>query len=356
MVRSKCGILLVILLLFAIGMLPACGGSSDSPSPASTSPEPTETRQPTPTQSGGQDQARCGDGVCSGPEDAIICPEDCQGDTAGSKPTPTPTENDVLSGTEEGVYRVTNPTSGADLYTTIITPDEWNGSPMPTLVFIPGGDDDSAGLVEGVCQQAADQGYVAVAFDADGRGNSGGEEDYNGHTHQDGLAAVVDFAADLPQVDAGRMGLISYSFGVTMASGALARHPDMPIRFYIEWEGPADRYDTTVGCKPSAHYDWPACDDDAAWSEREALTFISQIKVPYHRLQNQTDHVQSDVSHAVHMVNAAVAGASPWVRLNDYPPNQTYDPEDPPEMFPNRGGASLDERMLMYAGEMFDRR
>jgi pimeloyl-ACP methyl ester carboxylesterase len=259
---------------------------------------------------------------------------------------------------------VTNPTSSVELFTTVMRPDDWGTSkgpstssaPLPTLVIIPGGTDDSAGLTErgSIGPKAVARGYAVVTFDADGRGRSGGEESYSGFTQQDGLAAVIQFAAGLPEVDAERMGLMSFSYGVTLGSGVLARYPELPIGFFIDWEGPADRRDTTIGCKPSPKYDWPACDDDAAWAEREALTFIGQIQVPYQRVQNQRDHVQPDVSHAVHMVNAAVAGPASWVRINDYPPNQTYDPDDPPEMFPNRGETSLDERMLDYAAELFE--
>jgi len=275
----------------------------------------------------------------------------CNGSSGSS---PASTEISVRPGEAEGTYWLRNPASGAELYNTVIKPGDQNGQPWPALVIIPGGDDDSSGLVAegGIGQQAADQGFVAVAFDADGRGNSDGKENYNGHIHQDGLAAVIQFAAELPAVDAKRMGLISYSYGVTMASGTLARYPELPIRFFIDWEGPADRYDTTLGCKPSPNYDWPPCSDEEAWAEREAVTFISRVGVPYQRVQNQNDHAQSDVSHAVNMINAAVEGAPPWVRLNDYPPDQTYTPDNPPPMFSNQSGVSIDERLLGYAAEM----
>jgi hypothetical protein len=45
--------------------------------------------------------------------------------------------------------------------------------------------------------------------------------------------------------------------------------------------------------------------------------------MPYQRVQSQADHVQSNNNHAIDIVNAAVAGGAPWVRLNEYPPNQT---------------------------------
>jgi len=346
------GILCLVTLLAC--NLPFSTAPEPTSLPTSTAEQPADTAEP-PTKPAVESEKRCGDGVCDGPENARNCPEDCADEPSEAQPTPPSEEETARPGEEPGTYWVTNPASGVELFTTVMRPNDWSGDPLPTLIIIPGGDDDSSGITDsGIGPQAVAQGYAVVAFDADGRGRSGGEESYNGSTHQDGLAAVIEFAASLPEVDAERMGLISFSYGVTLASGTLARYPKLPIRFLVDWEGPADRYDTTVGCKPSPRYDWPACDDDAAWAEREALTFISQVQVPYQRVQTENDHVQPDVSHAVHMVNAAVEGAPPWVRLNDHPPNETYDPDTPPAMFPERGGPSLDEVMLRYAEELFE--
>ena len=88
-----------------------------------------------------------------------------------------------------------------------------------------------------------------MIFDPDGRGLSVGVEDYDGFIHQDGLAEIIRFSASLPEVDPERIGVISFSYGVTMAAGALARYPDLPVRFLIDMEGPADRNDTG-GCSP----------------------------------------------------------------------------------------------------------
>ena len=278
------------------------------------------------------------------------CPE-----TPPAPPTQTPQGIAVRPAGEPGTYWVTNPTSGVELFTTVMRPANWDGDPLPTVVIIPGGTSSGSAITEGdISRMAINRGFAVVALDPDGRGRSGGEEDYNGYTHQDGLAAVIEFAAGLPEVDADRMGLMSFSYGVTLASGVLARCPELPIRFFIDWEGPADRGDTTLGCRPSPDYDWPPCDDDAAWAEREALTFIRHIQVPYQRVQMADDHVQPDVSHAVHMVNAAIQAPSPWVRLNDYPANQIYDPNDPPAMFPNHSETPLEQRMLNYVEELFE--
>jgi pimeloyl-ACP methyl ester carboxylesterase len=253
-------------------------------------------------------------------------------------------------GEETNSYWISNPTSGARLFVQVLYPGNWSGEELPTLVLIPGG----AGTIDPAkARRIVGHGFIVVFFDPDGRGASEGQEDLDGHIHQDGLTSVVQATPSIPGVDANRIGLVSFSYGVTMASGALARHADMPVRFLIDWEGPADRYDTTVGCTPNQRIDFPDCSDDAAWSQREALTFIARVRVPYQRLQSETDHVQPDVSHAIDMVNAAVQGAAPWVRLNGLQPNQTYDPGNPPAMLPEKAHATLEEMIGRIAPELF---
>jgi hypothetical protein len=139
-----------------------------------------------------------------------------------------------------------------------------------------------------------------------------------------------------------------------MAAGVLARHPDVPVAFLIDWEGPADRNDTG-GCDEhqTGHLARiAACDDEAFWSEHEALTFISQIAVPYQRLQTENDHAQPDTSHAIAMVNAAMNGGVPWVRLNDLEPHQTFDAANPPPMLPEEMDRQLEPLVVRHAQEL----
>lgn len=239
---------------------------------------------------------------------------------------------------------VENPASGADLLVQVIHPASYTGGRIPALVLVPGGRADSSGFLKPTpggsdAQQLANRGFVVVAFDPDGRGESGGTEDDNGYVHQDGLAAVIRFAASLSEVDAARIGLVSYSYGVTMATGALARHPDLPILFYVDWEGPADRNDTG-GCDADklGHLQGHPCSDEAFWSEREAATFILSIGVPYQRLQSRVDHVQPDIDHAILLLANATAeeygghGHAPWTRMNDLSPNRVYTTVNPPPL------------------------
>ncbi|MFZ5821059.1 MAG: alpha/beta hydrolase family protein [Chloroflexota bacterium] len=312
-----------------------------------TRPVPPASGQATPSGKAG---SPCGDGVCEGPENAQNCPADCS-----LTPDPSPTGRGKQ-------HTVTNPSSGAALYVGVFFPDSWDGqSNLPALVLVPGGSGNSGGFLKqtpaGSTVDAVNQaGYVAVVFDPDGRGQSGGTEDYNGFIHQDGLAEVIRLAATLPGVDPARIGLVTYSYGITMGAGALARHPDLPVKFLIDWEGPADR-DDTGGCDDAGlgHLKQVAsCTDEAFWAQREASAFISQIRVPYQRIQSEKDHVQPDNAHAILMVNNAVNGEVPWVRLNDETPNQTYDPANPPAMLPdNVLDRQQDRWILDYAAELF---
>jgi hypothetical protein len=318
------------------------------PAPSST-PIAAHTAEPaTATKPVEKAPGRCGDGVCDGPENPANCPADCAADEAAETPAGPSGEYDT--------YRVTNPTSGVESFVAVIYPQGWNGETLPALVVIPGGTDYSKAITDRpMGRKLADAGFVIVAFDPDGRGQSAGEEDYNGFIHQDGLAAVVKFVTSLPGVDSEQMGMISMSYGVTLASGTLARYPNLPVRFLIDWEGPADRNDTG-GCggdNIGKLNPLVACDDETYWAGHEALTFISQIHVPYQRIQSEVDHVQPDVTHALKMVNAAVEGGVPWVRLNNLLPDQTYNLDAPPEMIPEGADRQLEKLILRYAQELF---
>jgi len=258
-----------------------------------------------------------------------------------SAPSPTQSLNSALAATapqrapQKDAYWVINPTSGAQIFVKIYHPPSWQSGNLPTLILVPGG---IATVSPQKAVHLASLGYTVILFDPEGRGKSEGVEDYNGFIHQDGLAQVIRQAAALPGVDAQRIGLVSYSYGITMASGALARYPDLEVRFLIDWEGPADRYDTTSECQPNTHIPWPPCEDELFWAQREALTFISQIRVPYQRLQSEQDHVQ---------------GNSPWVRLNELPANQTYDLNQPPAMLPESQDRLLENLIAEIAAWLF---
>ncbi len=327
-----------------------------SPVRATPLPIPTETAvvtpvvQPThpalPMPSQPRPASPCGNGICEGPENAQNCPADC-----ALTPNPSPTGRGEK-------HTVTNPTSGASLAVYVNLPAAATVSPVPALVLVPGGSGNSSSFRKpnGEFHAFVQAGYGVIVFDPDGRGQSAGTEDYNGFIQQDGLAAVIEFAATLPGVDPSRIGLVTYSYGITMGAGALARHPDLPVAFLIDWEGPANRNDTG-GCDAGSlgHLqDVASCTDEAFWAQREASTFIAQIRVPYQRIQSEQDHVQPDNAHAILMVNNAVNGGVPWVRLNDLPPNQTYDPASPPAMLSEQESRLLPALVSKYVQQMFE--
>lgn len=228
---------------------------------------------------------------------------------------------------------VTNPTSGAKLATYLVTPV--GDGPFPALVFVPGGTKAGTQVLKPPeWASFVEAGFALVVFDPDGRGQSEGSEDYNGHTQQDGLAAVIDWAAGRAEVDADRLAVLSFSYGVTMAAGALTRH-QTPTKFFMDWEGPANRTYTS-GCNgrqlgggagrgPLGQMD---CSDEAFWSEREATTFIKDLTIPYHRVQFTQDHVQPDAESSVAMMEAAQSGKCPQATVNDEPATKTIDSID----------------------------
>jgi hypothetical protein len=335
---KKLALLVGTLLLLSLGCAFITG------IPTELAPSPSEENQPQSPIS----ENRCGDGICDGPESPSNCPSDC---VSVFPPADIGPGSGLPPANEENTYWVINPSSNARLFVRALYPGNWGGENLPTLVIVPGG----AGTIDpGKVLPLAANRFAIVIFDPDGRGKCDGEENLDGYIQQDGLTAVIRAAGSLPGVDRERIGVVSYSYGITMASGALARHPDLQVQFLIDWEGPADRYDTTLGCPPDPHIAWPDCNDDAAWAEREALTFIPQVSVPYQRLQSEQDHVQPNPSHAIKMVNAAVRGGVPWVRLNDLPPNQTYDPQNPPPLFPEKADATLENLIASFAQEMFN--
>jgi len=252
-------------------------------------------------------------------------------------------------------YWVTNPMSDARLYVRVLGPKNAPGK-LPALVLVPGGIGTSANFTDkpNRAQVLADAGFVVVVFDPDGRGKSSGVENFGGRAHQDGLAAIIRFVATLEAVDAKKIGLVTYSYGITMASGALARHSTLAVKFLMDWEGPSDRNETTMGCRgvSATGIQWQPCDDEGFWREREAVNYIGRVRVPYQRIQSESDHVQPDNSHAIAMVNAAVQAHLPFVRLNDDTPNQTYDPAAPPVMLPETEDRKLEARIIKYAKEL----
>ncbi len=282
--------------------------------------------------------------------------------------------------------------TGNRIYGQICRPDPalYPNLSFPAVVLVPGGINPGRMEVHGQeTKMLAEAGMVVVAFNAAGRVDekapedlrSEGEEDYNGYRHQDGLAKIVEYVMALDYVIAENVGLRSQSYGITAAAGCAGRHPELAIKYIVDGEGPPNSFVTCHGPRYLAgdlqkyntvkqifgrEATWQ---DDSPenldwWAEREAINFIGQFRGDYLRLQATWDHAQPPDSqadiptyhhpeggprggpawwhnkHTTDIVNAAVAGGVPWVRVN-LPPqgnavNATYDVDHPPVYLPGK--------------------
>ncbi len=198
----------------------------------------------------------------------------------------------------------------------------------PAVIFVPGG--MSAGTdydhgTEVTAEDVASLGFVAVHYDPSGRGRSTGQEDFWGERHQRELAALITYTGRLPQVIASSVGVISFSIGIVIAVGALARYANVQPLFLYDWEGPSNRFNITKNDTHPPLLQFPTR-DTKFWEKREPFRSMNQIECAYFRYQAKRDHVQGTYKgHAVELVNEAVRGKAAWVCLNDNPPNRTID-------------------------------
>jgi len=227
-------------------------------------------------------------------------------------------------------FYIKNPSTGSMWDVSVFEPLGL-GKNLPAVILVPGGTNDKSKFLSNAspiveystAEKFASEGFITLIFSPEGRGDSEGVEDFNGYINQDGLYELYKFLKDHPNTDENNMGIISYSYGVAMASGMLGRY-EVPLKYYIEWEGPVDKYYVTVGCVDRA----PAkegvgavkagitCDDDDYWAEREAIKFVPDFKVEYFIIvQKEKDHVQPTHKHSLEVNNLAVEHLD-WVRVN----------------------------------------
>jgi len=270
----------------------------------------------------------------------------------------------------------------------IVKPD--GEGPFPVLIGIAGGDGVYAFNQFEFSDRLRELGIVTVDFAPQGRGNSEGEDNFHGYVHQDDLKAVVDFVSGLPFVKGDHIGVISFSYGVALAAGALSRYPDMPVAFLIDWEGPSnpgrdlqrgiENNETWAintlarlsgGEKITAEDYWNlrihggAISDEKYWAERDAAHFARGLPCPYLRVQFDRDHVQGTSKSAMmEIINAATKHSHQWTRCNDNPANIIYTEIELPKYhfhqyeageIPGLGIAnqSVEEVLLGYIEEMF---
>jgi hypothetical protein len=261
---------------------------------------------------------------------------------------------------------------------------------FPAVVFVPGGINPGRMEIHGRdAKLLAEAGMVVVGFNAEGRVDekspedirSEGEEDYNGFRHQEGLCKVVEYVVGLDYVLADNVGLKTQSYGITMGAGCAGRHPEIPIKYIVDGEGPPYSFVTCHGPRYLAGdmkkyntvkdiFGREATWQDSSpqnldwWAGREAINFIGAFQGYYLRLQATWDHAQPPESeadiptyhhpegwpgggpawwhnkHSADIVNAAVAGGVPWVRVNlpeqGNAVNATYDANNPPVFLPGK--------------------
>lgn len=224
--------------------------------------------------------------------------------------------------------------NGNRIFATIHRP-VWSSRLMPChgLVLVPGGtrtgDAWQTPWRKATSKHWAAAGFLVIDFDCQGRGNSGGEEDYNGPVQRGDLKTVIEYCASRSDVLPGGVGLVSSSFGCTLVSATLATYPGLPVRFWVDKEGSHNRYVTTQWDDPWWVDNWGGHDtsDDEFWFEREAIRFQPYIDAPYIRIQTDMDHALDFfyVDHAMEMCNAALFGRCPYSRMNHNPPNTAMD-------------------------------
>ncbi len=198
-----------------------------------------------------------------------------------------------------------------------------SGTVCPGLVVSPAIHQGIAALTSTAAIVSASEiarvGFVVLVHDPAGRGESWGEEDFGGAEHQDNIRVAIRAVAARSDCT-GRVGVLSLSLGVAAAAGALARWPELPVDWLLDWEGPCDREIITAGgtrLVPAAGH---SLDDEAWWPPREAVAHAGALQCGYARLQAFPDHAQpEELRHARRMLEAARAGAAPWVQLNDHP-------------------------------------
>jgi len=288
-------------------------------------------------------------------------------------------------------FELLGPT-GNRIYGQIRRPDPalYPNLSFPAVVLVPGGINPGRMEVHGQEARAlAEAGMVVVAFNAEGRVDtrapedlrSEGEEDFNGFRHQDGLAKIVEYVMGLTYVVAENVGLRSQSYGITAAAGCAGRHPELAIKYIVDGEGPPNSFVTCHGPRYLAGdlqkyttvkriFGREATWQDSSpenldwWAEREAIDFIGDFRGEYLRLQATWDHAQppenqADIptyhhpegwpgggpawwhnKHTTDIVNAAVAGGVPWVRVNLPPQGNavtaTYNADHPPVYLPGK--------------------
>lgn len=293
---------------------------------------------------------------------------------------------------------------GNTIYGLIRRPDPelYSTFSFAAVVKVPGG--INPGRMEVLSTEVialAEAGMVVVCFNAEGRLDSRtpndiaseGVEDYNGFRNQDTLAEIFEYTMRLPYVIEDNIGIRTQSYGIAMGAGCAARHPDLPIKYIVDGEGPPSSFVTVqelwAQYSPPDHpfhnkyqtvykilghystYRDSSPENLSFWEERDAIEFIGEFNGMYLRLQGEWDHSQppsrlSEVGlfhdppnwwqgkHTCDIVNTAIDGGVPWVRVNltiqGNQANEKYDVDNLPVYIPGE----LNKNPMIFVEAVFE--
>ena len=190
--------------------------------------------------------------------------------------------------------------------------------PHPGVLLVPGGLEGARSVEAGssviTAQLLARRGVATLVFTPSGREGAPGPNDRNGPLHQAECGGALALLFASPEVDADRCVVLSLSFGVVMALGALVARPDLGerVREAIDWEGPGSRrwFEGVKIGEPS--------DNEDFWGPREAVTMAPSLPCAYRRVQSAHDHVHGHCPEiGVELARAAWGGRAPRVLFND---------------------------------------
>lgn len=230
-------------------------------------------------------------------------------------------------------------TCGYSLAARVWTPAHGAG-PWPALVWVGDGAGGRDAAIDPAApltaSDAAALGFVVVAVDFAGRGDSTGEDDHGGPEHADNVAVAAAWLAAREDVDASRIGLVGLGLGAPVCVAAAAG--GATVSWVLDWEGPVDR-ETLLSLQPDA----PLGVDDAVWwSDRDTLAHLRALSCGYVRLQSEDDHHNpEELRHAQRAIFAVQhrpsAPEGAWFQINNHPRGEV--PSRPLWLFPGRRSA-----------------
>ncbi len=179
---------------------------------------------------------------------------------------------------------VNHPVSGTSIPAVLHGPRAASASqPVPCVVLVPGPDTRQIDLDSNALRWSQ-MGWGAVWFDLSC--TTGATNDMGGILDQTGLNAVLQKLVTRPEVDSDRLVVVAMDYGMTLATGTLARWPNQPpVALLVDLNGLANRWES------SSQFGGPIPRDSSNttfWEEREAEAYLPFIPSAYFRVESQT--------------------------------------------------------------------